>query len=262
MSEPLVTLVIPPRESHFLSKRSLLSVLADDSAPFELIYVDIASPPDVAQAIQAQAAARNFKVIRHDQWVAPAAARKQALAEVRTKYAACIDNDVLVEPGCRAGRGGEQPRPRTGRLHRVPLCPRPDGDDVLLIHEQLDLALVARQQGLAVMVEPAARATYVAFEPRALRDLAFYRRRWGKAECAQSVYAFADKWLGCQPARAGRPDAGLYRLAPAGGRAAPARLRGRRPGPADDPGRAGPEPRRAARTGPGAGLFGARVAPD
>lgn len=262
MSEPLVTLVISPRESHFLSERSLLSVLADDSAPYAVIYVDIASPPDVAQAIRAQADARGFKVIRHEAWIAPAAARKQALAEVRTKYAACIDNDVLVEPGClktlvdcaeetgaalvcplyiQAGGG----RPPTihmagglfvweddektrliGERHRLAAAPveaadslargpadfteyhyvlgrmdflgRPEAvsDDVLLIHEHLDLALVARQQGLAVMVEPAARATYVAFEPRALRDLAFYRRRWGKAECARSVHAFADKWLG------------------------------------------------------------------
>src|ERR1700744_2602145 len=100
MSDPLVTVVICPREGHFLTERSLLSVLADDSLPFELIYVDIASPPAIEQAIRAQAAVRPFQVVRHDGWVAPAAARKSAIAGVKTKYVVCLDNDILVDRGC------------------------------------------------------------------------------------------------------------------------------------------------------------------
>jgi hypothetical protein len=51
------------------------------------------------------------------------------------------------------------------------------------------------------MVEPAARVTYVAFEPRPLRDAPFYRRRWEEGACRGSVLAFGRKW-GCsdQPA--------------------------------------------------------------
>jgi hypothetical protein len=69
-------------------------------------------------------------------------------------------------------------------------------EDILLIHEHLDLALMARQRGQDIIVEPAARATYVAFEPRPLRELAFYRRRWGVEACRDSVQAFKSKWLG------------------------------------------------------------------
>jgi glycosyltransferase involved in cell wall biosynthesis len=262
MSEPIVTLVICPREAHFMTVQSLLNILADDAIPFKVIYVDVASPPDIAEAIRRISAARGFKVIRHNAWIAPATARKEAIAEVKTKYVACIDNDVLVEPGClktlidcaeETGAGLVCPlyiqagggRPSTihmaggvftwsddetpeliGERHllasapvsvadtlvrskadfteyhyvvgRMDLMGRPEviSDDILLIHEHLDLALVARQQGLEVMVEPSARATYVAFEPRALQDLDFYRRRWDKEACAQSVYAFARKWVG------------------------------------------------------------------
>lgn len=261
MTEPIVTVVISPREGYFLSERSLLSVLGDDEIPFELLYIDIASPPSIARAIQAHAKERGFKVLRHDRWIAPSAARKRAFAEVRTKYAACIDNDILVEPGClrklvacaeetgaalvcplyvEAGGG----RPPTihmagGRffwseeanarliaeghllsgapvseaaglarmkvdyteyhyvLGRMELLGRPEAvsDDILLIHEHLDLALYAREHGLEVFLEPSARATYVAFESRPLQDIAFFRRRWDVEACHQSLHAFARKRL-------------------------------------------------------------------
>jgi glycosyltransferase involved in cell wall biosynthesis len=262
MAEPLVTVVISPREGHFMSERSLLSVLADDAIPFDLIYIDIASPPETAAVIGAHAAARGFKVVRHDGWTAPAAARKAVLSDVGTKYVAFVDNDVLIEPGClktlvdcaeetgaglvcplyiQAGggmaptihmAGGEfiwskdEAHELIGERHRMvgqplaavasltrakvdfteyhyvvgrmDLVGQPDAvsDDILLIHEHLDLGLTARQRGLEVIVEPSARATYVAFEPRPLRDVDFYRRRWDEADCRASVLAFADKWLG------------------------------------------------------------------
>jgi GT2 family glycosyltransferase len=264
MTEPIVTVLISPREGHFLSERSLLSVLADDSIPFELIYLDIASPPDIERAIRAQADARGFRIHRRDDWVAPTLARKPAMAEIGTKYVACIDNDVLVEPGClkklvdcaeetgaglvcplyiQSGGGrpptihmaggyfawsDDDPPELIGESHRLAgasldaasaltrrpadyteyhyvlgrmdLMGRPEAisEEILLIHEHLDLALVARRLGLPVMVEPAARATYVAFESRPLRDVPFYRRRWAEDACRSSVLAFGRKW--------GRPE--------------------------------------------------------
>ncbi len=260
MSEPLVTVVVCPREGHFMAVRSLLSLLADDGIEFELIYVDIASPPGVREALAARAAAHGFRLIRHDDWIAPAAARKAALAEVETRYVAFFDNDLLVERGClqklvacaeetgaglvcplylQAGGGrpatihmaggeffwSDPPRPRLiaeghrlageaperaagmGReridyteyhcvLGRMDLLTRPDAlsDDVLLVHEHLDLALFAREQGMTVVLEPAARVTYVAFDPRALMDIDFYRRRWDIAACEESLAAFARRW--------------------------------------------------------------------
>ena len=260
MSEPLVTVVISPREGHFMTETSLLSVLADDAIGFDLLYVDIASPPKAARAIQTHAAARNFRVVHHDTWVAPAAARKAVLAEIKTKYVVFVDNDVLVEPGClkavvacaeetgaalvcplyiQTGGGraptihmagglfywsdpperrliaeghrfADEPVERAAALTRekvdyteyhyvlgrMDLLGRPGAvsDDVLLVNEHLDLALFAREQGVDVVLEPAARVSYVAFEPRPLADLAFYRRRWAVDACQDSLSAFMRRW--------------------------------------------------------------------
>src|SRR5579872_82507 len=95
----LLTVMVSPREGHFLTLPSLQSVLADNALAFDLIYIDIQSPPDVAAGIAAIAAERGFPVIRHDRWIEPAAARKAALSTVKTRYVAFIDNDVFVAPG-------------------------------------------------------------------------------------------------------------------------------------------------------------------
>ena len=259
MLEPTITVVISPREGHFMSIGSLNSVLADTSAPFDLIYIDIGSPPLIAATLRAEAEARGFRLVRHDDWIAPALARKQVLSDIETTYIAFIDNDILVDPGClrtlvacaeETGAGLICPlylqlgggRPTTIHmaggvftwadgelvsehhhlagepaevaqtltranadyteyhylLARTDFIKQPQAvsDEILLIHEHLDLALVARQQGVGVIVEPVAQATYVAFEPRPLRDLAFYRWRWSREGCRASVDAFGRKWLG------------------------------------------------------------------
>jgi hypothetical protein len=265
MAQPLVTVVISPREGHFLTETSLLSVLADDCVPFELIYLDIASPPKTAAVLQAHAAARNFKLMRRDEWVPPSVARKAVLAGIETKYVAFADNDLLVERGClekllacaeetgaglvcplyiQAG-GGREPTihmaggvfhwaepPERGlereshRLEQQPLAAaetlarekvdfteyhyvlgRRDllsragaiSDDVLLMHEHIDLGLYAREQGIDVVFEPSARVTYVAFEPRALGDIAFFRRRWDVEACRESTLAFVARWPRADP---------------------------------------------------------------
>ena len=245
-----------------MSEQSLLSVLADDELPFELIYIDIASPPDIAAAIRGHAERIGFTLHRHEGWIPPSLARRQVLGDVKTKYVACVDNDIVVERGClktlidcaeetNAGLvcplytqvgGGRAPtihmaggeftwsddHELIGERHRLVGAPieaaadlvrapadYPEyhyllaptafladagvvSDDIVLIHEHLDLALVARVRGLPIIVEPKARATYVAFEPRPLRELAFYRRRWGMDACGESVRAFKTKWLGAE----------------------------------------------------------------
>jgi hypothetical protein len=260
MPEPLVTVVISPREGHALAERSLLSVLADNGAAFDLIYLDIASPPKTAMALRTHAAARHFKLVRHDDWIAPSLARKAVLSDISTKYVAFADNDILVERGClerllacaeetgagmvcplyvEAG-GGRPPRihmaggvfywaepPERGLIgegHRHKYEPLESAtalarekvdfpeyhyllgrldllsqagaisDEVLLVHEHLDLALFARAKGMDVVLEPSARVTYAAFEPRALADIDFFRRRWDVETCNRSLVAFAAKW--------------------------------------------------------------------
>lgn len=257
---PLVTVMVSPREGHSHAETSLRSVLADDTAPFELIYVDILSPPETTAVIDGLVAERGGRIIRHDTWLPPATARKRALGEVRTKYVLFVDNDVLVEAGC-FGRllacaeetgaalvgplyleGGDgQPaivhmaggvlRRTEGDdgaitlselrlasrdaaeasgltrgavdfveyhavLARTDFLRAPDAisDQVLLVHEHVDLALKARAAGLAAWMEPAARVVYLGSAPRRLADLDFYRRRWGLVACEASMAAFGRHW--------------------------------------------------------------------
>src|SRR5690242_9912614 len=95
-----VTVIVSPREGHVAAVRSLQSVLADGSAAFDLIYIDIGPPAGVAAEIAQICAARGFPIILHETWIAPSAARKAALKRVKTPYVLFVDNDVLLEPGC------------------------------------------------------------------------------------------------------------------------------------------------------------------
>jgi GT2 family glycosyltransferase len=67
-------------------------------------------------------------------------------------------------------------------------------DDVLIVHEHIDLSLAARQRGLSVWMEPAARITYADAGGPRLVDLAFFRQRWDAAACEASLEAFCRRW--------------------------------------------------------------------
>ena len=260
MTEPLVTVVISPREGHWMAESSLMTVLADDLVPFDLIYVDFDAPPKFADALRRHAAERGFRLVVHQDWIEPSAARRALLPEIRTKYVAFADNDIAVERGCLAKlvacaeetgaalvaplylQGGEgapttihmagsefvwsetappvllsdhhrltgQPAEAAAELDRAAVDfteyhyvlartdfvrqPGAISSDVLLVHEHLDLALFAREQGERVFFEPSARITYAAFGPRPLSDRAFFRRRWSVAGCEASAAAFAKRW--------------------------------------------------------------------
>lgn len=64
-----------------------------------MVYVDGNSPPAVRRHVEEQATVRGFSVLRHDEYLTPNTARNRAAAQVRTRYVAFIDNDVLVTPG-------------------------------------------------------------------------------------------------------------------------------------------------------------------
>jgi GT2 family glycosyltransferase len=254
---PRLTVMVSVRDGHALAAASLRSVLADDAEPFDLIYVDIQSPPGVAKEIAALCASRGGRIVRHDTWIAPSAARKAALKRVRTPYVVFIDNDIMVEPGCFARlvaraeatgaalvgplylqgddggaasihmaggaleRSGEallcevhelanaaldQAAALTATpvdsleyhctLARTAFVTQPGviSDDVRLVHEHIDLALKAKAAGLPVWLEPAARVVFQGLAPRRLGDLAFFRRRWDRGACEQSMAAFAAAW--------------------------------------------------------------------
>jgi glycosyltransferase involved in cell wall biosynthesis len=98
MAGQLVTIAVVPRERFSVAKRSLESVLAHRDSATDLIYIDGGSPPLVRQYLEQQAARHSFRLLSTERYVSPNVARNLAAAQVRTKYVAFVDNDVLVSP--------------------------------------------------------------------------------------------------------------------------------------------------------------------
>lgn len=67
-------------------------------------------------------------------------------------------------------------------------------EQIVCVHEHIDLALTARQKALPVLTEPLAAVTYLAFVPMHVSDLAFHRWRWSAEAVASSLKAFSAKW--------------------------------------------------------------------
>ncbi|MCU0526512.1 MAG: glycosyltransferase [Elainella sp. Prado103] len=99
MNQPQVTIVVTPRERFSYVTESLESIFAYTSLPYRLVYVDGHSPPSVQQYLDAQAAERQFEMIRSDHYLSPNRARNLGMTHVKTPYVAFVDNDVIVSPG-------------------------------------------------------------------------------------------------------------------------------------------------------------------
>jgi GT2 family glycosyltransferase len=99
MSEPLVTIVVSPRERFSCARESLESIYEHTDIPFELVYVDGNSPAHVKQYLAEQAAEKGFRLIRKPYYLSPNHARNLGLAEVKTRYVVFVDNDVIASPG-------------------------------------------------------------------------------------------------------------------------------------------------------------------
>jgi glycosyltransferase involved in cell wall biosynthesis len=99
MTAGLVTIAIVPGERFSVARRSLESVLAQREPSTELVYIDAGSPPLVRQYLEQKASRHGVRLISTERHMAPNEARNLAAAQVRTKYVAFVDNDVLVSPG-------------------------------------------------------------------------------------------------------------------------------------------------------------------
>jgi hypothetical protein len=64
MTEPLVTLVVVPRERFSCAQASLESIYQYTTMPFKLVYVDGNSPAKVQRYLQQKAQEKNFQIIR------------------------------------------------------------------------------------------------------------------------------------------------------------------------------------------------------
>jgi GT2 family glycosyltransferase len=97
---PDVTLVVVPRERFSVALRSLTTIFgATTDVPFDMIYVDGGSPPEVRDRLREEAGRYGFELVRTEHYLSPNQARNLGLSRVRTKYVVFIDNDVIVTPG-------------------------------------------------------------------------------------------------------------------------------------------------------------------
>lgn len=99
MTEPIVTLVVVPRERFSCTQTSLESIYEHTQMPFKLVYVDGNSPPSTRRYLEQQAQTKAFTLIRKNYYLYPNHARNIGLAAVDTPYLVFIDNDVVVTPG-------------------------------------------------------------------------------------------------------------------------------------------------------------------
>jgi GT2 family glycosyltransferase len=67
-------------------------------------------------------------------------------------------------------------------------------ENILNVHEHVDVSLAMQKLGWATYMEPAAQVNFLHFAPYRLEDLAVFRWRWAKASTEASIQAFCDKW--------------------------------------------------------------------
>ena len=104
MTAPLVTIVVVPRERFSYSIPSLESLFQNTDPSVPLIYVDGASPAYVRRHLDNRSREKGFRIIRTRCYLSPNEARNLGFADVesqdvKSKYVAFVDNDVLFTPG-------------------------------------------------------------------------------------------------------------------------------------------------------------------
>lgn len=99
MSEPVVTIVVVPRESFEYSEAALESILHRSHVPFRLVYVDGNSPPHVRRYLDRRASEANFTLVRTPHYLAPNDARNIGLEYVESPFVVFVDNNAIVADG-------------------------------------------------------------------------------------------------------------------------------------------------------------------
>ena len=67
-------------------------------------------------------------------------------------------------------------------------------EDIVCVHEHIHAALLCREMGYSMYMEPSARVVYLAYVPYALADLHLFRWRWSFEAGMSSIAAFAKRW--------------------------------------------------------------------
>lgn len=98
-TEARATVVVVPRDRFSAAQKSLESILADTTTPFELVYVDAGSPRGLRSWLTEQSEVHGFELISRDEFLSPNAARNLGLSAVKTEFSVFVDNDVSVKSG-------------------------------------------------------------------------------------------------------------------------------------------------------------------
>jgi len=98
VNDARVTIVVVPRDRYGVTERMLETLYERTPAPFELVYVDVASPRRTRRYLEARARERGFRLVRFDEVISPNQARNAGAGLVTTEYTVFIDNDVIVSP--------------------------------------------------------------------------------------------------------------------------------------------------------------------
>lgn len=94
-----MTIGIVQRERFSLTRRSLESLYASVSSPFDLIYVDAGTPRRARHFLESAAGSHGLRLIQRTHYVSPNHARNLVLATATTPYIVLADNDVLYTRG-------------------------------------------------------------------------------------------------------------------------------------------------------------------
>lgn len=94
------TIVCIPRHGFGTTRISVESLYAATDRRFNVIYVDVNSPPAVRSYLEKQVVNREgFFHLRIDEYVSRQTARLLAMEMVRSPYVAFLDNNMLLSPG-------------------------------------------------------------------------------------------------------------------------------------------------------------------
>lgn len=67
-------------------------------------------------------------------------------------------------------------------------------ETIVCVHEHIHAALLCREMGYPIYMEPSAHVVYLAYVPYALADLELFRWRWSFEAAMSTIAAFAKRW--------------------------------------------------------------------
>ena len=100
-NQPLVTIVVVPRESFNMAHDVVQRVVDVTTVPFKMIVMEGHAPEDRRNQLRAIAAKHsNIKIVYSDRWKFPHELVNESMPMIDTKYVMYLDNDVEIFEGC------------------------------------------------------------------------------------------------------------------------------------------------------------------